>query len=68
METTLLTPREVDLLLQYPAGRTSRLTLDAKIPHVTLPNGEIRIDQREIDKMLARRDTPAGSMEVPDAR
>lgn len=53
MDTTLLTPREVDVFLRYPAGRTARLARAGKIPHIVLPDGEIRIDQREVEKLVS---------------
>jgi hypothetical protein len=56
MDTTYLTPREVDVILRYPAGRTSRLARAGKIPHVTLPDGEIRIDERDIHQMMVLHD------------
>ena len=48
----LLKPREVDLLLRYPPGRTARLARDGRIPCIRLPDGEIRIDADEIRRML----------------
>jgi predicted site-specific integrase-resolvase len=63
MNSQLLTPREVDVLLRYPAGRTLRLAKAGRIPFIRLPDGEIRIDEAELKKVLdagthegARRD------------
>jgi hypothetical protein len=52
MDTTLLTPREVDLLLRYPAGRTARLARAGKIHAITLPDGELRIAQKTVERLL----------------
>ena len=54
METQLLTPREVDLLLRYPAGRTLRLAKAGRIPCIRLPDGEIRIDMADLETLLRR--------------
>lgn len=52
---TLLTPRDVDRLLVYPPGRAARLARAGKLPHVRLPDGEIRFDQAEIAKLLTSK-------------
>ena len=48
----LLKPQEVDLLLRYPFGRTLRLAKAKQIPCIRLPDGEIRFDKDEIEKLL----------------
>lgn len=50
--TTLLMPREVDRIFRYPRGRAARLARDGKIPHITLPDGELRFDQLQIERLL----------------
>lgn len=45
-------PREVDRLLRYPRGRSARLARDNRLPHIILPDGEIRFDEAEIEKLL----------------
>ena len=52
MEIRLLKPREVDLLLRYPAGRSLRLAKAGRIPCIHLPDGEIRFDEAEIEQLL----------------
>jgi hypothetical protein len=52
MESRLLKPREVDLILRYPPGRTARLAKAGLLPRVTLPDGEIRIRETDIDAMV----------------
>jgi len=55
MNVNLLKPREVDLLFRYPAGRTLRLAKAGKIPFVRLPDGELRFDEQEIQRILGVR-------------
>jgi hypothetical protein len=50
--STLLMPREVDRLLRYPRGRSLRLARAGKLPHIKLPDGEIRFDEAEINSFL----------------
>ena len=50
---SLLTPREVDRLLRYPRGRSLRLARAGHLPHIRLPDGEIRFDEAEIDRLLS---------------
>ena len=64
---TLLMPREVDRLLRYPRGRSVRLAKSNKLPHIRLPDGEIRFIESEIEKLLTRADRPAVTEEVSHA-
>ncbi|MCY2953427.1 MAG: hypothetical protein NTU53_15830 [Planctomycetota bacterium] len=48
-----LTPGEVDLYFKYPSGRTARLARVGRIASIKLPDGEIRIDQATIEKLLS---------------
>jgi len=52
MDVHLLKPREVDLMLRYPAGRTLRLAKAGLLPCVQLPDGEIRFDESQIEELL----------------
>ena len=52
MDINLLKPVEVDLLLRYPTGRAGRLAKAGKLPHVLLPDGEIRFVESEIEALL----------------
>lgn len=67
--TTLLMPREVDRLLRYPRGRSMKLARSGKLPHIKLPDGEVRFDQAEIDRLLdsLRNPTPSALKEVANA-
>lgn len=56
MDLTLLKPSEVDLLFRYPAGRSLKLAKAGRIPHVVLPDGEIRFDEAEIQRLVQRGD------------
>lgn len=48
----LLTPRELDRMLRYPRGRSLKLAKAGKLPHIVLPDGEVRFDEDEIEKVL----------------
>jgi len=61
---TLLTAKDIDDLFRYPSGRTARLARAGRIPFITLPDGEIRFDQTEIEKLLTAARQPEGT--VPD--
>jgi hypothetical protein len=52
MNVTLLKPSEVDLLFRYPAGRSLKLAKAGRIPHIVLPDGEVRFDEAEIEASL----------------
>ena len=64
---TLLVPREVDDLLRYRAGRSARLARAGKLPHVVLPDGEIRFFQHEIDELLTAAREPSREASRDDA-
>lgn len=48
----LLKPREVDLLLRYPAGRAARLAKRGLLPSIRLPDGEIRFRETDVRKII----------------
>ena len=52
MVIELLNPFEVDDLLRYPPGRSQKLALADLIPHVRLPDGEIRFRKTDIEKIV----------------
>jgi predicted site-specific integrase-resolvase len=54
MDKKLLKPNEVDLLLRYPLGRTAKLAKAGRIPFICLPDGAIRVDEAEIERILNR--------------
>ncbi len=54
----LLKPSQVDSLLRYPNGRSQRLARQGLIPHIALPDGEIRFDPEVIDKWISERSQP----------
>jgi hypothetical protein len=64
MSTKLLMPREVDGLLRYPRGRSQRLAKKNKLPHIVLPDGEIRFPEEEINKLLRPPERTPGEEEV----
>jgi predicted site-specific integrase-resolvase len=51
----LLKATEVDELLRYAAGRTLKLAKAGKIAFVCLPDGAIRFDEQEIQRILQGR-------------
>ena len=57
--STLLMPREVDRLLRYPRGRSLRLARSGKLPHVVLPDGEVRFIEHEIEGLLTAARGPS---------
>jgi hypothetical protein len=65
---TLLTPGDVDRLLRYPSGRAKRLATANRIPFICLPDGEIRFDQTEIEKLLTPAPDPEEERRVEDVR
>jgi hypothetical protein len=66
--STLLMPREVDRHLRYPRGRSLRLAKSGKLPHVVLPDGEVRFLQHEIDELLKLLRAPRREAEVAHAQ
>ena len=57
MSTKLLTPYEVDQALRYSRGRSLRLARRNVLPHVTLPDGEIRFRPADIERLMAGEQT-----------
>ena len=58
MRGELMKPSQVDSLLRYPSGRSQRLARKGLIPHVELPDGEIRFDPEVIHDWIADRSRP----------
>ena len=52
MPTELLYPDDIDSRLNWPPGRTSRLTRNGVLPHYILPDGSIRLRWDEIAQMV----------------
>lgn len=52
--SSLLTPREVDILLRYPRGRALKLARQGLLPLIILPDGEVRFDLSDIEAALYR--------------
>jgi hypothetical protein len=63
----LLKPYELDSQLRYPAGRSARLARRGLIPHVVLPDGEIRFDPELIEAWLRNRGATTYGEAVRDA-
>ena len=58
-------PGDLDRRLSYRRGRSARLARKGLIPHVLLPDGEIRFDPEVIDKWLAELSVEADGIAVP---
>jgi hypothetical protein len=65
-DLALLRPSEVDRLLRYPRGRSARLARRGVLPHVKLPDGEIRFHESQIAE-LVRPALAKRGQEVPHA-
>ncbi|HEY1683702.1 MAG TPA: hypothetical protein VGG19_02980 [Tepidisphaeraceae bacterium] len=50
--TKLLMPGQVDRLLMYPRGRSIKLAKKNLIPHIKLPDGEIRFDESTLSELV----------------
>jgi len=50
----LLYPEELDQRLNWPLGRAARLARQRRLPHVLLPDGSIRFDWVEIERLVQR--------------
>lgn len=48
----LLRGYEIDQMLRWPSGRADRLARKGKLPHVKLPDGEIRFEKEKIESMI----------------
>ena len=53
-------------MFRYPNGRAARLAKAGKLPCIVLPDGGIRFDQSEIEKLLKSSNT--GGSEVANDR
>ena len=53
MPARLLTPDELDRLLRYVPGRSERLARRGKLPHVLLPDGDVRFDAEIVERLIA---------------
>jgi predicted site-specific integrase-resolvase len=54
MDIELLEPFEVGLLLRIESRRLLRLAKLGQIPHIVLPDGEIRFEKSEIEILIER--------------
>ncbi len=52
MDIELLKPDEVSLLLRLPEYRLKRLAKAGRIPHIVLPDGEMRFEKHEIEQLI----------------
>jgi len=61
MNVELLTSREVDRLLRYSPGKATRLARRGLLPYITLPGGDIRFRQRDIEQIIEGDTSTAGA-------
>jgi predicted site-specific integrase-resolvase len=54
MDIELLKPDKVSEILNWQERRLLRLTKAGRIPHVVLPDGQIRFEKSEIDRLIER--------------
>lgn len=58
MRNELIKPKDVDLIMQWPFGKSSRLARQGRMPHIVLPDGQIRFDPAEVENILANGREP----------
>lgn len=56
MQIRLLTARELERILRYSPGHATRLAKAGKLPYLILPDGEVRFDETEIERLLYSSD------------
>ena len=62
--STLLLGHQVDRLLRYRNGQSEDLARRGLLPHIVLPDGEIRFDQEQIEQLLNAGRRPLRPREV----
>jgi predicted site-specific integrase-resolvase len=58
----LLTDSDVAELLKVPSARVLRLAKQSRIPHVVLPNGEVRFVEQDVWDWIQSHRQPAREM------
>jgi hypothetical protein len=49
-----LYPEDIDRRLNWPLGRAERLARRRRLPHILLPDGSVRFEWQEIEKLVER--------------
>ena len=62
-ETRYIRGKELDYLLGLPQGRSNKLARRNEIPHLKLPDGEIRFDLAIVERWLRERASEACEVE-----
>ena len=62
----LLTSEALDKVLRYPGGRSARMARKGLIPHIRLPDGEIRFDAEQIEAWLGQHSSTASAPDHED--
>lgn len=47
-------PEEIDKRFNWPLGRAQRLARRRRLPHVLLPDGSVRFEWEEVEKLVER--------------
>jgi hypothetical protein len=55
---SFIDPEEVDTRLGWRPGRAERLARQRRLPYVLLPDGSIRFDWDEIERLIVRVPVP----------
>jgi hypothetical protein len=50
----LLYPEEIDQRLNWPLGKAEKLARQRRLPYVLLPDGSLRFDWEEIERLILR--------------
>jgi len=58
----LLKPMDVDSILGLRPGQSERLARRKKMPHIELPNGEIRFRRSDIEHLILGDDSQQGAV------
>lgn len=56
----LLYPEEIDQRLNWPLGKAEKLARQRRLPYVLLPDGSLRFDWDEIERLILRVPGSAG--------
>ncbi len=63
MDYELLKPSEVGLILRYSERQVAKLARAGAIPHIVLPDGQMRFEKSEMDRLIEQ-----GRRRTEDAR
>jgi len=64
----LLCGEEVDRRVNWPTGRAQKLARRGKLPHVVLPDGDIRFIWEQVERLLSYHAVELHSNEREESR